>query len=795
VNVGDLNLPAAMASSGSGNNDITIAWTTAWTNPSYTINGMKPGSDVSGSGTSIIETTGSNRGRVTFPTSDAYLTLTATLTVTAATTAENNALTNKQVSFQILVRAGNDQAAVNAVAYWLTWDRIRGGNTSQNRTLTSDVNSTSHTYYNGSANDRYTVTANLALQPTIESLTRDRNNNNVSTTGVTLEWSVYEGGSSLVNTNTGIVAFPPSGSVNGALRATVRRNNATATVYFYLNVQPSTDQAVVNEAINWLTWNQIRKYNDTSSSSTGPYLTLADLTLPTSHTTTDNKTVNIRWETSNTTCVTAAGVVRPPSSGSQEVTVTAVFTYGAITSTTSTNNPNIKKFNLTVRMPTDAESVRIAKEALTWDAIKNRNISQNAVSSNLTLSTVGEAGTVVTWASSNPSVVSTAGAVTIPLSGSSAVTLTATIRKNNSSDTKSISLYVGQPVIDVTTTPNGGAEGRIWGDDFGRLSENGTKAVEVRLGNICTVTFDAAAASEIGRSAGTGDIIFTAEKVSYASLPFVQQSAVGSRPVYEISVRAANRYVTTFSGGRASVTIPYVLGLEDANSVLVYHLTDTGKLEELKLDCYESGSVFFSTNHFSKFVIGYNQVTYTDAAAVAATGGMSQHIAFTGARKLFSGDQFGNFMPNSNMKRSEFVAMLRNFDGADLTQYTSTRFPDAQNNWWTGPISWAERNGILGDYADVYFYPDDPISRADMAYMLYNFMNYKGITLAKVRDLSFTDIGHLPVAKRNAIQTLAEGGVISGLGNGIYGPDSGSTRAMVASIMAMFIKTVSKQRP
>ncbi len=135
----------------------------------------------------------------------------------------------------------------------------------------------------------------------------------------------------------------------------------------------------------------------------------------------------ITWSSSNPAVVSAAGVVtRPPATGSDAtVTLTATLP-GSVT----------KQFNVTVlKALTDSQAVLADKTALDLG-------DTSRVTSNLTLPTAGAQGSVISWASSHPAVISATGAVTTPSSGSVTVTLTATITKGAASDTKTFTATV-----------------------------------------------------------------------------------------------------------------------------------------------------------------------------------------------------------------------------------------------------------------------------------------------------------------------------------------------------------------
>ena len=762
---GDLDLPTTIWSgvSGSGsssNHDISIAWsakldTTSSSNSSSHILNM---------------TVGDNLGKVTRQQTDQYVILTATLTFRSSTFGSNSGLANNTKDFKLLVKAGNAQQQVDAVRNWLTWDRIRSQNTAQ----TSVSNTTS---------SRYNITSNLLLQPTLPT-TITYSGANIQTEGITIEWSISGGTSSAtVNTANGLVTFPASGTREVVLTATIKRGTATVTnntKVFYLTLYPSADQTTVNSAISWLTWNQIRKGNDANSSATGPYLTMSNLTLPTSYVTSDNKTVNIRWTTSHSNIVRTDGTVIPPSS-STTVTLTAVFTYGSITDTSATNNPNAKTFSLTVRTPTNTESVRMAKEALTWDIIKGNNTEQAQVRRDLSLPISGESGTSISWSSSRTEVISNIGRVTRPTSNTS-VTLTATIERGTSRDTKTFTVTViaaGAGNMDVTETSTK-VTAQATREDF--LAQ--TTDVTIKS-NLLTVSFDTTAVGSIALAAN-GDITVTAERVDASSIPAALRDQIGDRPVFDIEVTGGNRNITTFNGGTVTVRIPYTLRAgENANAIIVYCVSSNGNLELMR-GYYDTATreVVFQTKHFSRFGISYNLVLYND---VPSGAWYKDAVEFITARKFPVGITGNNFEPSKPLTRGEFTAALMNAYGIELDAVAANNFSDVDANApYARHLATGKRLGIISGVGDNKYMPERVISRQEMFALLYNILGeLKELpppSTSGHRLSDFSDAGDISPYLVNAIEALLLANKMTGSG-GKLSPTVDADRAQMASMI------------
>lgn len=112
-----------------------------------------------------------------------------------------------------------------------------------------------------------------------------------------------------------------------------------------------------------------------------------------------------------------------------EVSKSYVMTFSAL------SREGIAVFGSRLIPRTDAQVATAVHNELTLG-------NTSAVTGNIPLPTVGSRGTVITWASSNPAVVSNTGIVTTPASGSVNVTLTATIAKGTARLAKSFSVTV-----------------------------------------------------------------------------------------------------------------------------------------------------------------------------------------------------------------------------------------------------------------------------------------------------------------------------------------------------------------
>ncbi len=238
--------------------------------------------------------------------------------------------------------------------------------------------------------------------------------------GTTITWVSSD---TTVIANDGAVTRPAA-DATVTLTATITKNEASDTKTFTLTVlkdaglSDTESVAADKDAL------------DISYAGTDSVTSVTQaLTLPT---TGDNGTT-ITWVSSDTTVIANDGAVTRPAADAT-VTLTATITKNEASDT--------KTFTLTVLKDaglSDTESVAADKDAL--DISYAGTDSVTSVTQALTLPTTGDNGTTITWVSSDTTVIANDGAVTRPAADAT-VTLTATITKNEASDTKTFTLTV-----------------------------------------------------------------------------------------------------------------------------------------------------------------------------------------------------------------------------------------------------------------------------------------------------------------------------------------------------------------
>ena len=235
------------------------------------------------------------------------------------------------------------------------------------------------------------------------------------------------------------------------------------------------------------------------------------------------------------------------------------------------------------------------------------------------------------------------------------------------------------------------------------------------------------------------------------------------------------------------VEVPYTLQPgEDPNNIVIYYIDDSGNLTMVQNCVYDqlTGTVSFLTDHFSEYAVGYVSTDFDDVS-----GWYADSVNFLAARGIINGIGNNLFGPSDNITRAQFVTILANLSGDDLSIYTTSSFNDVKTtDWYFKAVQWAAENGIvLG--TDGKFNPNATITRQDMAVILLRYANLIGYDLPEEFDAkSFADGNQIASYAQEAVTAMQMAGIISGYNDNRFAPSDSATRAEAAKMIAVFIQ-------
>ncbi len=187
--------------------------------------------------------------------------------------------------------------------------------------------------------------------------------------------------------------------------------------------------------------------------------------------------------------------------------------------------------------------------------------------------------------------------------------------------------------------------------------------------------------------------------------------------------------------------------------------------------------------------------TYNAFVDVPSSRWSAAYINKLASLGIINGTGGGYFEPTLYVTREEFVKMLAGVAGANVTGYTSSRFPDVPLSRWSAPyIAWAADRGITTGTDGGNFAPAMRITREEMATMIYRYVQSAGKTLpAKNTPVIFADANLISGWAQTPVSVMQQAGIIDGnVTNGRYtfDPKVSASREECAKMLAVLYDLV-----
>lgn len=155
------------------------------------------------------------------------------------------------------------------------------------------------------------------------------------------------------------------------------------------------------------------------------------------------------------------------------------------------------------------------------------------------------------------------------------------------------------------------------------------------------------------------------------------------------------------------------------------------------------------------------------------------------SRQVVSGDENGNFNPEAQITREEFLKMLMNALGIAISDIKDITLSDVSSGDWCYPyIAKAMELGITSGISETEFGAGRAITREDMSVLCTRAIDIMGRTLPQaVPEETFTDEMQISSYAKDSVTQMQMAGVIDGYADGTFGPQNNATRAEAAKII------------
>ena len=195
-----------------------------------------------------------------------------------------------------------------------------------------------------------------------------------------------------------------------------------------------------------------------------------------------------------------------------------------------------------------------------------------------------------------------------------------------------------------------------------------------------------------------------------------------------------------------------------------------------------------SSSDGGSFAPGQNQNGGAQPGGVSGFGDVPQTSWFADAvkyvseNKLMNGTSTTAFSPNENMSRAMLATVLYRMSGE--TAEADSSFGDVSSSaYYAAAVNWASSRGIVNGTGADAFSPNASITREQLAAMLYRYAGEPSVSA----DLSaYTDAVSISPYAEKAVEWCVAKGILSGKSATRLAPQDTATRAECAAMLQRF---------
>ena len=183
---------------------------------------------------------------------------------------------------------------------------------------------------------------------------------------------------------------------------------------------------------------------------------------------------------------------------------------------------------------------------------------------------------------------------------------------------------------------------------------------------------------------------------------------------------------------------------------------------------------------------GSSKPTVTDFVDLSEDAWYYKPIKHVVEKGLFSGVTKTEFAPKQNLTRAMLVTVLYKYDEAKDTNLAD--FLDVSKTaYFSAPIAWANKNGIVSGIGSNMFAPKTDITRQDLVTILYKYARFKDknveISEDEVDLSNYEDAETIAEYAKPAVRWAVKNGILSGRTPTTIVPKGTATRAEAAALM------------
>lgn len=159
-------------------------------------------------------------------------------------------------------------------------------------------------------------------------------------------------------------------------------------------------------------------------------------------------------------------------------------------------------------------------------------------------------------------------------------------------------------------------------------------------------------------------------------------------------------------------------------------------------------------------------------------------VLWAAQKGITGGTDAEHFSPNASCARGQLVTFLWRAAGKPVVNYAMSFSDVSADAYYTEAVRWAASLGIVSGYGDGKFGVNDPITREQMAVMLYRFAKAQGMdtTQGGMAVREFDDFEQVSDYAGEAMTWAVNTGILKGANNQLM-PKTPCTRAQIVTML------------
>ncbi len=257
------------------------------------------------------------------------------------------------------------------------------------------------------------------------------------------------------------------------------------------------------------------------------------------------------------------------------------------------------------------------------------------------------------------------------------------------------------------------------------------------------------------------------------------------------SARQYNVYVSETENGTVKVSQNSVY---IGNSVTITATPDDGyAVADMLINGKSVGRIAVytinSVNEDIEVKVIFEKKTELPFVDVLKSDWFFENVKYAYENGLMKGISDTEFAPSGEVTRAMFVTVLHRLENepqADVSAFTDIK----TGEYYEQAVAWANANGIVKGISEELFAPDKPITREQIAAMMFRFAKYKNYDVSVSENtniLSYDDATSISEYAIPAVQYAVGSGLMMGKSEETFNPADNATRAEIAAILQRFI--------